>query len=110
MEHTYIDPLYDIGFKLLLGRENVSEEVLMNFLNAVFAGDPGLSSIVRLRYLNTEHHGEWKEAKGIRYDIMCETGTGHRFIVEMQKAPQENFVREAFTMYAEALPSRATGV
>ncbi len=93
MEHTYIDPLYDIGFKLLLGRENVSEEVLMNFLNAVFAGDPGLSSIVRLRYLNTEHHGEWKEAKGIRYDIMCETGTGHRFIVEMQKAPQENFVK-----------------
>lgn len=93
MEYTYIDPLYDIGFKLLLGRENVSEEVLMNFLNAIFDGDPELSSIIHLRYLNTEHQGEWKDAKGIRYDIMCETSSGHRFIVEMQKASQENFVK-----------------
>ena len=88
-----INPLYDIGFKLLLGRENVSEEVLMNFLNTIFDGDPQLSNIVNLRYLNSERPGELETGKGIRYDIMCETSTGHRFIVEMQKAPQHNFIQ-----------------
>ncbi|MDE6866307.1 MAG: Rpn family recombination-promoting nuclease/putative transposase, partial [Muribaculaceae bacterium] len=88
-----IDPLYDIGFKLLLGRENVSEELLMDFLNAVFAGDPVLSNITSVRYLNNERAGEWDKAKGIRYDIMCQTSEGHKFIVEMQKASQRNFVK-----------------
>ncbi|MDE6010473.1 MAG: Rpn family recombination-promoting nuclease/putative transposase [Muribaculaceae bacterium] len=87
-----IDPLYDVGFKLLLGRENVSEGVLMDFLNAIFAGDTDLSGISELRYMNTEHPGEWKGSKGIRYDIMCQTSNGYRFIVEMQKAAQRNFL------------------
>ena len=31
----YIDPTYDFGFKLLFGREKISEPVLIDFLNAL---------------------------------------------------------------------------
>ena len=91
----YIDPLYDIGFKLTMGREHVSEDILKGFLNAIFSGDPVLYPITHLRYLNNERSGDWKDAKGIRYDIMCETSTHHRFIVEMQKAPQRHFIKRS---------------
>ncbi|MDE6668579.1 MAG: Rpn family recombination-promoting nuclease/putative transposase, partial [Muribaculaceae bacterium] len=91
----YIDPTYDVGFKLLFGRENVSNEFLMDFLNSLFENDPELSNIKTVRYLNSEHISEWKDGKTIRYDILCETSTGHKFIVEMQKAWQANFIKRA---------------
>ncbi len=31
----YIDPTYDIGFKLLFGREKLSEPILIDLLNAL---------------------------------------------------------------------------
>lgn len=32
----YLDPTYDLGFKLLFGRDNISNDVLTEFLNALF--------------------------------------------------------------------------
>lgn len=91
----YIDPTYDTGFKLVFGRENISNDILVDFLNSIFVGDSELSDIRSVRYLNSEHPGEWSEAKGIRYDIECETGSGHRFIVEMQKSWQIFFLKRS---------------
>lgn len=66
----YIDPTYDIGFKLLFGRENVSEEFLIDFLNSLFANVPELRGITTVKYLNTERTSDWKGGKGIRYDLL----------------------------------------
>ena len=91
----YLDPTYDLGFKLLFGRDNISNEVLTEFLNALFEYCGGLPKITSIQYKNNERQPEWKEGKGIRYDILCRTETDHNFIVEMQKAPQENFLKRA---------------
>ncbi|MDE5806870.1 MAG: Rpn family recombination-promoting nuclease/putative transposase [Muribaculaceae bacterium] len=87
-----LDPMFDVGFKLIFGREDVSEPLLIDLLNSIFDGDPKFGNIVSLSFKNTEHPNEWVEGKGIRYDIKCETADHHHFIVEMQKAEQEHFL------------------
>ena len=87
-----IDPIFDIGFKLIFGREKVSERLLINILNNIFSGDPMFGNITSLRFTNTERPNEYVDGKGIRYDIRCETAAGHQFIVEMQKGEQKHFL------------------
>ncbi|MDE6479124.1 MAG: Rpn family recombination-promoting nuclease/putative transposase [Muribaculaceae bacterium] len=91
----YIDPTSDLGFKLLFGREKISEPVLVDLLNALLCSSEGFEEIKTVSYLNNERSSEWKDGKSIRYDIMCETSSGHRFIVEMQKASQPKFIDRA---------------
>ncbi len=91
----YIDPTYDTGFKLTFGRENLSEDLLIGILNALLSNNEDYEEITSVKYLNSERMPEWKDGKGIRYDIMCETSSNHRFIVEMQKASQPNFIDRA---------------
>lgn len=91
----YIDPTYDIGFKLLFGREKVSEPVLVDLLNALLGNREGFEEIKTVKYLNNERTADWKDGKSIRYDVLCETSTNHRFIVEMQKAGQPEFMDRA---------------
>ena len=92
--NEYIDPISDVGFKLLFGREKISEPVLMDFLNAIL-GNSGPNRITSLKYLNSERQSDWNKGKGIRYDILCETASKERYIVEMQKASQPNFIDRA---------------
>lgn len=87
-----INPTIDEGFKLIFGREDVSEPLLLSLLNSIFANDPDFGDITKLRFIQTEHPNEYIHGRGLRYDIRCETASGHRFIVEMQKADQENFI------------------
>ncbi len=91
-----IDPMFDIGFKLIFGRERVSEPLLIDLLNSIFEGDPVYGNIVSLTYRNTEHYHDWEQGKGIRYDLRCETADHRHFIVEMQKADQENFLQRCY--------------
>lgn len=91
----FIDPFTDTGFKIVFGRENVSNEILAYLLNSLFSGQPGFDKIVKVRYPNSERTHDWVSGKTIVYDVFCETENGHRFIVEMQKNPQENFMDRA---------------
>ncbi|MDE5881666.1 MAG: Rpn family recombination-promoting nuclease/putative transposase, partial [Muribaculaceae bacterium] len=93
--HRVIDPILDVGFKLIFGRENVSEVLLMNLLNNIFKGDPLLGNITSLTFTNTERPNEYVEGKGIRYDIRCVTASGHRYLVEMQKGEQRHFLERS---------------
>ena len=91
--HTLvIDPIYDEGFKLIFGRENISEPLLINLLNSIFAGDPTFGNITSVTFVNTERPNEYVKGKGIRYDIKCVTADHHHFIVEMQKGDQKHFI------------------
>ena len=91
----YIDPTYDMGFKLLFGREKISEPVLIGLLNALLCYREDFEEIKSVTYLNNERTSDWKDGKSIRYDILCETSSSHRFIVEMQKASQPMFIDRA---------------
>ncbi|MDE5842157.1 MAG: Rpn family recombination-promoting nuclease/putative transposase, partial [Muribaculaceae bacterium] len=101
-----IDPLIDEGFKLLFGREGVSEPLLMPLLNSIFAGDPVLGNIVDIQFTNTEHPNEQIFGRGLRYDISCTTSTGHHFIVEMQKGEQKHLIERSEYYVARAIASQ----
>ncbi|MDE6007937.1 MAG: Rpn family recombination-promoting nuclease/putative transposase [Muribaculaceae bacterium] len=87
-----INPIYDEGFKLIFGRENISEILLIDLLNNVFLGDPIFGNITSLTFINSERPNEIIEGKGVRYDICCRTASGHQYIVEMQKGYQKHFI------------------
>lgn len=83
----FVDPFTDTGFKIIFGKENKSNEILKAFLNDLFEGQPDFDPVEKLHYLNNERSRESLEDRAILYDIVCETQSGHRFIVEMQRQP-----------------------
>lgn len=89
---VFINPLTDTGFKIFFGKEGSSEEFLMDFLNHLFEGDPELGNITTLSYINSERVPSGIHEKAPIYDVHCETSTGHRFIVEMQRQRKPYFL------------------
>lgn len=51
---TYINLISDFGFKHTFGKENHSEEFLIDFLNELFKDEPEYSGIVSITYKNVE--------------------------------------------------------
>ena len=82
---VFIDPRTDFGFKRLFG----DKEVMIDFLNSVLELK---SPILNLEYRNTVQIGLSKEEPSTIFDLYCTTETGEHIIVEMQVAPNENFI------------------
>ena len=80
----FINPWVDRGFKILFGQE-VSKDLLIDFLNDLFAGE---RSITDLTFLNVELPSETNEGRGAVFDLKCKDSDGSVFIVEVQNAPQ----------------------
>ena len=85
----YINFYTDFAFKKFFGTEE-NKEFLISFLNALLELE-GEKEIADLTYLNTEQLGFSNNERRAVYDVYCTTKEGERFIVEMQKAKQENF-------------------
>jgi predicted transposase/invertase (TIGR01784 family) len=85
----YINFYTDFAFKKFFGTE-ANKDLLISFLNAMlnFRDD---KEIVDLTYFNTEQLGYSNNERRAIYDVYCQTKGGERFIVEMQKAKQDNF-------------------
>lgn len=99
----FFNPRMDTAFKIIFGRQDVSEEFLIDFLNEIFRDDPDFNDIVSVQYANNERHRDHDKDKRIIYDINCITSTGHRFVVEMQHQEQENFINRAVFYAARAI-------
>lgn len=104
---TFINPLTDTGFKIIFGKEDFSEEFLMDFLNELFKGDPEFGNITSLEYRNVERTPSVLEEKTPRYDIYCQTNTGHRFIVEMQRQKKPYFIQRTDYYMARGITDQA---
>ena len=87
-QERYINPYTDFGFKKLFGTE-LNKDLLISFLNALFAGSK--KEILDVQYLNSEHLGDGYGDRRAVFDVYCKTEDGGRFIVEMQRADQEFF-------------------
>ena len=83
----YINPYTDFGFKKLFGTD-MNKELLISFLNALFAGREVVKDIT---YLNVEHMGGIELDRKAVFDVYCENELGEKFLVEMQKGEQEFF-------------------
>ena len=100
MKERYINPHTDFGFKRLFGSE-FNKELLISFLNALFAGKQDIKDVT---YLNTEQLGERIASRRAIFDVYCETKGGEKFIVEMQNVYQEFFKDR--TIYYSTFPIR----
>lgn len=83
----YINLLTDFGFKRLFGTEP-NKALLIDFLNVIL---PAEHQVKDLSYRNSEHVGNTPIDRKAVFDIYCESETGERFIVEIQKAKQNYF-------------------
>jgi len=88
LKDKYISPFTDFGFKKLFGSE-MNKDILMAFLNALLKKEN--EKIVNLTYLSLEQLGRRADARKAIFDIYCENEKGERFIVELQKSPQNYF-------------------
>jgi len=91
----YINPYTDFGFKKIFGTE-ANKDVLQHFLQNLLQLQ---GQINHLSYLNTERFGRSESDRKAVFDIYCETDSGEKFIVEMQKAKQK-FFKDRSVYYA----------
>jgi predicted transposase/invertase (TIGR01784 family) len=83
----YINPYTDFGFKRLFGVDG-NKDLLVDFLNQLL---PAKHQIKNLTFKNVENTPDLPEERKAIFDIHCESITGERFIVEMQKAKIKYF-------------------
>lgn len=87
MISKYFNPYTDFGFKKLFGEE-ASKDLLIDFLNQLL---PEHHQIKDLTFKNPENIAPTMEERKAIFDIYCESKTGEKFIVEMQKAKMRFF-------------------
>ncbi|WP_028295224.1 Rpn family recombination-promoting nuclease/putative transposase [Olivibacter sitiensis] len=89
----YIDLTTDFGFKRVFGTEP-NKDLLKAFLNEVFRGR---KEIVDLVYNKNEHVGDIEEIGSVIFDLTCTADNGEKFIIEVQRSAQVNFIKR--TLY-----------
>ncbi|MDM3853462.1 MAG: Rpn family recombination-promoting nuclease/putative transposase [Aphanizomenon gracile PMC649.10] len=87
MAAKYFNPYTDFGFKKLFGEEG-SKDLLIDFLNQLL---PIHHQIQHLTFKNSENLADTIAERKAIFDIYCESKTGDKFIVEMQKAKIKYF-------------------
>ena len=90
----YINPYTDFGFKKLFGTE-ANKDLLIDFLNELVDEK---HKITDLSFKNNENIGELSEDRKAIFDIYCETVSGEKIIIEMQKA-KINFFKDRTVFY-----------
>ena len=97
----FINPFTDIGFKIIFGQE-FSKPRLLDFLNALLEGERVISD---LKFLDKQQMAVYDGDRSPIYDILCETDSGEKIIVEMQNREHPNF-RERLLYYASEAIAR----
>jgi predicted transposase/invertase (TIGR01784 family) len=85
---TYVDPLSDLGFKRLFGREP-QKELLIHFLNQLLKSKG--KQITDLQYQKNEYPPSREEGRKTVFDLTCTGKNGEHFIIEVQKVRQDYF-------------------
>jgi predicted transposase/invertase (TIGR01784 family) len=95
IQEKYLNPFTDFGFKKLFGEEP-NKDLLIDFLNQVL---PEKHRVKDLTYRKSEFGGISEFDRRAFFDLYCESQSGEKFIVEMQKAKQ-NFFKDRSLFYA----------
>ncbi len=95
----FINPFTDVGFKIIFGQE-FSKPRLLDFLNTLLEGE---RSITDLTFLDKEQPAFYDGDKSPIYDILCETDSGEKIIVEMQTREHPNFKERMLYYASEAI-------
>lgn len=95
----FVNPFTDVGFKIIFGQE-VSKPMLLHFLNTLLKGERVITDIT---FLDKEQPAEYKDDRSLIYDVLCETDTKEKIIVEMQNKSQPNFADRCLYYYSQAI-------
>lgn len=95
----FINPFTDVGFKIIFGQE-FSKPSLLDFLNALLEGE---RSITNLTFLDKEQKAMFDGDRSPIYDILCETDSKEKIIVEMQNREHPNFKERMLYYASEAI-------
>lgn len=95
----FINPFTDVGFKIIFGQE-FSKPRLLDFLNALLEGE---RVITDLSFLDKEQPAIYDGDRSPIYDILCETESGEKIIVEMQNREHPNFKERMLYYASEAI-------
>ena len=97
MKAKYVNPFTDFGFKKIFGEE-ASKPILIDFLGSLLPD----CKIIDLSFKDKDKLGKSDEERKAIYDIYCETSSGEKIIVELQKAKQ-NYFKDR-TIYYSTFP------
>ena len=95
----FINPFTDVGFKIIFGQE-FSKPRLLDFLNTLLEGE---RVITNLKFLDQEQPAFFDGDRSPIYDILCETDSGEKIIVEMQNREHPNFKERMLYYASEAI-------
>ena len=95
---TYLNPLFDPGFKAFLGEE----QTLKSFLNGVFHLESE-HKIESVSIKNIEINIIFPTTKTFRLDIRATTADGRNIDIEMQKAKPAHFVERVLLQHSAFL-------
>ena len=94
----FLDPKNDYAFKRIFGTEK-NKEILVHFLNAVLSIPDKIETVTFLKPLQDP---EARAKKQSIVDVLCKDEMGVQYIVEMQVARSESFVKRAQFYAAKA--------
>lgn len=103
MMEKYINLFTDFGFKKIFGTE-VNKDLLIDFLNVLLRDKEHIQT---LTYLKNEHLGQTQEDRKAVFDLYCENEKGEKFIIELQKVPQDFFKDRSIYYSTFALQEQA---
>ncbi len=95
----FVNLFTDVGFKIIFGQE-VSKPMLLHFLNTLLKGERVITNIT---FINKEQVAEYRDDRSLIYDVLCETDTKEKIIVEMQNRSQPNFADRCLYYYSQAV-------
>jgi hypothetical protein len=93
-----VHPCTDYGFK----RAFHDQQVACGFLNTVL-GISGTEEITHVRFLDKELPSHELLGRDFIVDILCETGKGRRFLIEMQNDFRADYATKAFTEFCRLI-------
>jgi predicted transposase/invertase (TIGR01784 family) len=100
MESKFLDPRNDFAFKKIFGTPN-HKDILIHFLNDMI--DFKDNAIIKdVEFLKTVRDPEIAYAKQSIVDVLCSDEQGRKYIVEMQVANTDAFVKRAQYYAAKA--------
>jgi predicted transposase/invertase (TIGR01784 family) len=104
MLSRFLDPKNDIAFKKIFGTEK-NKDILIHFLNDMLVFKGGYN-ITEVTFLKTIRDPEIASHKTSVVDIMCADSVGNKYIVEMQVAADDYFIKRAQYYAAKAYSSQ----
>lgn len=99
-KNIFQNPRTDFSFKMIFATEK-NKRYLIAFLNCFISKYVG--EIADLIYLPSEKFGSEFTHKKVVFDIFCTDTRGKNFLIEMQRAPQPEFLDRSIVYLSRAL-------